>query len=61
MSIHLLSDSNDSWQRILVYQTMYGIYVMFIQQYKDISMKIWITSDRFIIPKTIIYFVATLL
>ena len=33
---------------------------MLFQQYKDISMKNWIKSDRFIIPKSIIDFVATL-
>ena len=60
MSFYLLSDSEESWQRTLVYQTMYESYVVFIQQYKDFSEKNWITSDRFIIPKPIIDFVATL-
>ena len=60
MSFYLLSDSEESWQRTLVYQTMYENYVVFIQQYKDFSEKNWITSDRFIIPKPIIDFVATL-
>ena len=60
MSSYLLSDSDESWQRTLVYQTTYENYVVFIQQYKDFSMKNWITSDRFIIPKSIIDFVATL-
>ena len=39
---------------------MYENYVVFVQQYRDFSMKNWITSDRFIIPKSIIVFVATL-
>ena len=60
MSFYLLSDSDEYWQRTLVYQTMYENYVVFFQQYKDFSMKNWITSDRFIIPKSIIDFVATL-
>ena len=60
MSFCLLFDSDESWLRTLVYQTMYENYVVFIQQYKDFSMKNWITSDRFIIPKSIIDFVATL-
>ena len=60
MSFYLLSDSEESWQRTLVYQTMYENYVVFIQHYKDFSEKNWITSDRFIIPKPIIDFVASL-
>ena len=39
---------------------MYKIYVVFIQQYKDFSMKNWVKSDRFIIPKSITDFLATL-
>ena len=61
MSFYLLSDSEESWQGTLVYQTMYENYVVFSQQYKNFSMKNWITSDRFIIPKQIIIFVAPLL
>ena len=60
MSFYLISDSDESWQRTLVYQTMYENYVDFIQQYKDFSMKNWITSDRVTIPKSIIDFVAIL-
>ena len=60
MFFYLLSDSDESWQKTLVYQTMYENYVVFIQQCKDFSMKNWITSDRFIIPKSIIDFVAIL-
>ena len=60
MYFYLLSDSDESWQRNLVYQTMYENYVVFVQQYKDFSMKNWITSDGFIIPKSIIDFFATL-
>ena len=39
---------------------MYENYVVFIQQYKDFSMKNWIKSERFILPKSIIDFVAAL-
>ena len=42
------------------YQTLFENYVVFIQQYKDFSHENWVTSDRFIIPKSIINFVATL-
>ena len=59
MSFYLLSDSEESWQRTLIYQTIFESYVVFIQQYKDFSHENWVTSDRFIIPKPIVDFVAT--
>ena len=39
MSFYLLSDSEESWQRTLVYWTMFENYVVNIQQHKDFSHK----------------------
>ena len=39
MSFYLLADSEESWQRTLIYQTMFENYVVFIQQYKTSLVK----------------------
>ena len=60
MSFYLLSDSEESWQRTLVHQTMFVNNVVFIEQFRDFSHDNWVTSGRFIISKSIIGFVAIL-
>ena len=60
MCFYLFSISQKSWQLTLVYQTMFENYVAFLEQCKEISLDNWVTSHQFIIPKSIIDFVATL-
>ena len=58
MSFDLLSDSEELWQRTLVYQTMFDNYFVFFA-----TVKTFLTNTglpRFIISNTIIGFVATL-
>ena len=60
MSYHILCESEDSWERIIVHHTQYKNYIVFIQQKKNSEKGCWRSIEHCIIPKIFINFVATL-
>ena len=60
MSYHILCESEDSWERSIVYHTQYKNYIVFIQQKKNSEKGCWRSIEHCIIPKMFVNFVATL-
>ena len=60
MSDHILCESEDSWERSIVYHTQYKNYIVFIQQKKNSEKGWWRSIEHCIIPKMFVNFVATL-
>ena len=60
MSSHILCESEDSWERSIVYHTPYENYIVFMQQKKNSEKGCWRSIEHCIIPKMFVNFVATL-
>ena len=60
MSYHILCESEDSWERSIVFHTQYENYIVFIQQKKNSEKGCWRSIEHCIIPKMFLNFVATL-
>ena len=60
MSYHILCESEDSWERSIVYHTQNENYIVFIQQKKNSEKGCWRSIEHCIIPKMFVNFVATL-
>ena len=60
MSYHILCESEDAWERSIVYHTQYENYIVFIQQKKNSEKGCWRSIEHCIIPKMFVNFVATL-
>ena len=60
MSYQILCESEDSWERSIVYHTQYENYIVFIEQKKNSEKGCWRSIEHCIIPKMFVNFVATL-
>ena len=61
MSLHILSDPKNVWERTIVYQTFQENFVVFIQQKRtNEKEENWTTLEHFMIPEIFINFIAFL-
>ena len=60
MSYHILTESENSFERTIVYQTMHQNIVVIVQQKRLSEKKDWTTKEHFLLPKNFVNFIAQL-
>ena len=60
MSYHILSETENSFERTIVYQTMHENFVVIVQQKRLNEKEDWTTKDHCMIPKMFVNFVVQL-
>ena len=60
MSYHILSETENSFERTIVYQTMHENFVVIVQQNRLNEKENWTTKNHCMIPKIVVNFIAQL-
>ena len=60
MSYHILSETENSFERTMVYQTMHENFVVIVQQNRLNEKEDWTTKNHCMIPKIFVNFIAQL-
>ena len=60
MAYHILSESQNSFERTIVYQTMHENFVVIVQQKRLNEKEDWTTTEHWILPKIFVNFIAQL-
>ena len=60
MAYHILSESENSFERTIVYQTMHENFVVIVQQKRLNEKEDWTTKEHCMLPKIIVNFIAQL-
>ena len=60
MSYHILSETEISFERTIVYQTMHENFVVIVQQKRLNEQEDWTTKDHCMLPKLFVNYIAQL-
>ena len=60
MSYHILSETENSFERTIVYQTMHENFIVIVQQNRLNEKEDWTTKNHCMIPKIFVNFIAQL-